>query len=82
MRPYRVLDLLTNVPPSAIAMSVEGALVCGFSDEASQVAGVAWSIEGATAPCSRAAATPARRTAEIERADAGARFSAELGDAR
>ena len=25
---------------------MEGALVCGFSDEASQVAGVAWSIEG------------------------------------
>ncbi len=28
-------------------MSVAGALVCGFADEASQVAGVAWSIAGA-----------------------------------
>ena len=63
-------------------MSVEGALVCGFSDEASQVAGVAWSIEGENGAVLTRSGDTGASDVEIERADAGARFSAELGDAR
>ena len=59
-----------------------GALVCGFSDEASQVAGVAWSIAGRSgAVLSRSNDTGAPAV-DIERVDGGARFSAELGGAR
>lgn len=64
------------------AMSAAGALVCGFSDVASQVAGVAWSIAGQSgALLSRSGETGASAV-DLERTDEGARFSAELGAAR
>lgn len=63
-------------------MSGAGALVCGFSDEASQVAGVAWSIAGQNgAVLSRGGDTGASAV-DIGRTDEGPWFSAELGDTR